>query len=313
LLNTIAPRLVEPIRWLVIVGIAVTLAQTVLFFVSGPESGRTAVRSAPATSAPQRQATSINAILARNLFGVPDQTTGEARAAPAVETRLPLELRGVFVGETEADSAAIVAQKGKTGELYAIGDVLPGNAELVEVAPDHIVLRRAGNLETLNFPQFNDPDLLATYEAPADFVEDYSNEGSGPPEQWTDDSQPTEVPQEGGGGPGPGETGGVTPRQMIDSYRQRLDQDPEGALSDLGIAPVASGSAEGYRLGNLANSPYLSQTGLQPGDVVLTVNGSPVGDIQQDRGQLDSILAQGSARLEVQRGTRRFFVTASLK
>lgn len=313
MLNTIVPRLVEPVRWLLIVGIAVTLAQTVLFFVSGPQSGRSAVRSAPATQAPQRQATSINAILARNLFGVPDQTTLETRAAPAVETRLPLELRGVFVGETEADSAAIVAQKGKTGELYGIGDVLPGNAELVEVAPDHIVLRRAGNLETLNFPQFNDPGLLASYEAPTELVEEIYDEGNGPPEQWTDDSQPTDQSRDDSSGPGPGETGAVTPRQLIDSYRERLDQDPEGALSQLGIAPVAEGSANGYRLGNLANSPYLSQTGLQPGDVVLSVNGTPVGNIQQDRSQIESVLAQGSARLEVQRGTRRFFVTASLK
>jgi len=51
---------------------------------------------------------------------------------------------------------------------------------------------------------------------------------------------------------------------------------------------------------------------LQPGDVILSVNGRPVGDLSQDRLEVDNVLAQGSARIEVQRGTRRFFVTASL-
>ena len=100
---------------------------------------------------------------------------------------------------------------------------------------------------------------------------------------------------------------------IVQSYRERLQQDPNGTLNSLGVAPVAADGAKGYRLDSLAASPYLAQTGLQAGDVVLSVNGRPVGDVQQDHLEIDNILAQGSARLEVQRGTRRFFVTASLK
>ena len=37
-LTEIAARLVEPVRWLVIGGIAFTLANTVLFFVAPPET-----------------------------------------------------------------------------------------------------------------------------------------------------------------------------------------------------------------------------------------------------------------------------------
>ncbi len=100
---------------------------------------------------------------------------------------------------------------------------------------------------------------------------------------------------------------------VVQSYRDRLQQDPAGTLNSLGVAPVSSSGAQGYRVDSLASSPYLAQTGLQAGDVVLSVNGRPVGDIQQDQAEIDNIVAQGSARLEVQRGTRRFFVTASLK
>jgi type II secretory pathway component PulC len=96
-------------------------------------------------------------------------------------------------------------------------------------------------------------------------------------------------------------------------YRERIEDDPAGTLQELGVSPVSDGAAEGYRIGDLAQSPYLSQTGLQPGDVILSINGRPVGDLDQDRLELDNVLAEGSARLEIQRGTRRFFVTASLQ
>jgi len=312
LLSTWTPRLIEPVRWLIIIGIAATLAQTVLFVISGPESNPSEATPARQAAQPQRQPTSINAVLARNLFGIANAKAEATNTSPTVETRLPLELRGVFVGEDAASSAAIVAQKGKSGELYVVGGIVPGNAELMEVHPDHIVLRRAGNLESLTFPEESSP-LVANEESngttgaarDASAFEYFPDEDEEPVDFASSDNS---VPARSSAGSGP-----TTPRQFVDTYRQRLDADPEGALSDLGIAPVSASGAQGYRLDNLAKSPYLSQTGLQPGDVVLSVNGSPVGNIQQDRQQINSILEQGSARLEVQRGTRRFFVTASLK
>jgi len=296
-LTEIAARLVEPVRWLVIGGIAFTLANTVLFFVAPPEADTDTTTSRSNTRTPDRRPeVSINAILSRNLFG---QAGASATATaqndlPTVETRLPLELLGVFEADEAQDSAAIVAQKGKAGELYVVGQLLPGNAELIEVHADYIVLRRAGARETLRFPQVAGGSELTPTE-PADLPEgpDQPPDGQTDAAPWTKDSP--------------------SPRDFVTNYREKIDQDPEGALQEMGISPVATDAPRGYRLDSMAtNSPYLSQTGLQPGDVVLSVNGQPVGNIQQDRQQLDTILAQGSARIEVQRGTRRFFVTASL-
>lgn len=308
MLSTWAPRFIEPLRWLIIIGIAATLANTVLFFISGPETGTSSAPSDVRAAATQaRKPTSINAILSRNLFGVVSTKT-ESSTVATVETRLPLELRGVFVGDEPEDSAAIVAQKGKAGELYSIGGILPGNAELVEVHPDHVVLRRAGNLEVLSFPDTSET-LISDSEAYESADDSYQDSG------YDDGSNEYQDNAFAPGSIDPNSADGTatTPREFVDTYRDRLENDPEGALSDLGIAPVNADGSGGYRLDNLAASPYLSQTGLQPGDVVLSVNGQPVGNIQQDRSQIDGILEQGSARLEVQRGTRRFFVTASLK
>ncbi len=293
MLNTLATSLVEPARWLAVFGIAYTLAMSVLFFVSGPAgSDLTTSSGTSASPLPAPTANSVNAILSRNLFGVAGATAAIDGATAEVETRLPLQLLGVFVaeqGSADADSAAIVAQKGKPGELYQIGDLLPGNAELIEVHPQHIVLRRAGARETLRFP---DVAQLQLANAPESNIPDKFAATTGAVGRQVASNR--------------------TPRELIDAYRDRLSEDPQRALDDLGIAPVSVGSSQGYRLDNLAQSPYLSQTGLQPGDIILSVNGQAVGDIRQDQKQIDNILAQGSARLEVQRGNRRFFITASL-
>ena len=60
------------------------------------------------------------------------------------------------------------------------------------------------------------------------------------------------------------------------------------------------------------NTSYLRQTGLQEGDIVLSVNGRPASSIGSNKSAIQSILAEGAARIEIQRGARRFVITASI-
>lgn len=316
-MNDIAANLATPARWLVVVGIAYTLATSALYFLAPPpglpQNGPVRSGGDPAA----RPASDINAILASNLFGVTDATEVEdsAPVQAAVETRLPLELLGVFVADIEGDSAAIISQRGRQGLLYAIGDSVPGDATLVEVHSDHVILRRAGGRETLFFPSPSESLAIrarsAVVDEPSatDFEQPMDDHDIGFDEPSEDQAQQDEAAFYGDETLSSEEP---TMGELIGEYRERLEQDPDGALADLGVAPVAEGAAEGYRVGELADTPYLSQTGLQAGDVILSVNGRPVGDLNQDRMELDNVLAQGSARLEVQRGSRRFFVTAAL-
>ncbi len=271
------PRLAEPARWLLVIGIAYTLATSVLYFLSPPASEPTAQRT-DTPAAGNRQPGSSDTAAARNLFGVADATAAPAaRAERTVETSLPLELHGVFVADRQKNSVAIVARKGKPGQLYTVGEQLPGNARLIDVHTNHIVLNRAGARESLMFPDHSKGHFVAE-QAPA------------------------------------AATVRPTPRQRqgADQYRLMMRDKPPQALSRLGVQVVSNRSGAGYRVGELADSSYLSQTGLQPGDIILSINDKPVGDLKQDREEIDNVLAQGKARLEVQRGTRRFFVTASL-
>ena len=148
----LSARAVEPVRWLVIAAIAYTLATTALFFVA--DDTRDPVESdtgAPAQE--QSVAININQILNANLFGRAQPRVVEVEQEPTKETRLPLELKGVFEANHPEDGAAIIAQKGKPGMLYGVGDQVPGNATLHAVHAQHVVLKRAGILETLTFPE----------------------------------------------------------------------------------------------------------------------------------------------------------------
>ena len=291
-LNSIVSHGAFPARWLIVAGIAWTLAQTALYVASSPQ-GQQSGRPGNTERSPARQTSvDLNAILSRNLFGAADVVPGALNATTEV-TRLPLELQGVYVAEVIAeDSAATVAQKGKPGVTYHIGDKIPGNAVLVAVFQNHIILRRAGSREKLMFPS-NDRQFQ---------VDPVQGDDVPPNVQRRITRSLVKTPY-----------GGQSAREFVATHQARMEADPQQALHELGITSVSAGSASGYRLGDLAQSPYLSQTGLQPGDVILSVNGRPVGDMQADRLEVANILAQGSARLEVQRGTRRFFVTASLK
>jgi len=310
-LFSLAHRLVEPAKILIIIGIAYTCATTGWYVFAGPnplplETATTTMSRTPATSS-----MTVPRIVAMNLFG---QANGPGTAPPTVdapETRLRLTLEGIFLAKVPEESAAIVAEQGRPGELVLVGRKLPGGAILTEVHADRILLNRGGVPETLRFP--DQPTLVSAQGAdmalPADDAQSY--DGEQPQQDYSEPPQSDEAPPAADAS-APGDASS-TIAGVVQSYRERLQQDPNGTLNALGMAPVSAEGAKGYRLDSLAASPYLAQTGLQAGDVVLSVNGRPVGDVQQDHLEIDNILAQGSARLEVQRGNRRFFVTASLK
>lgn len=335
LLNTLTERLALPFRWLMVVGIAYTIASGLLDLLgASPLPSESAPSAVSGTRA--RPSVDIERLVARNLFGAPVGSTEAAAAAgqdqPAVVTQLPLDLNGVFVGEGTARSAAIIAERGQPGQLYQVGDTIANSATLEAVFPDHVVLRRAGVAESLFFLQPDgtpssavpgttfDPDqaqmelLEQQYreqiEEPVPYDRMNELDGTEPIESLED--QGLMMPDAAAAPVDASTNSAVAGADPLAQARERMRSDPAGALQSLGMTPVAAGGASGYRIDNLADSPYLGQTGLQSGDVILSVNGRPVGNLGQDRLEVDNIITQGAARIEVQRGSRRFFVTAAL-
>lgn len=142
-------------------------------------------------------------------FGRPE-TPGEVAEAvkrSAPETGLRLRLEGVSVGQRPEASGAIVA--GSNGETawYRVGDVLPGNAELAEVEPGRILIRRGGRYESLTFEEDDASTIVAEVaQQPAD----------------------------------------LSPEAFLDNARQQLDSAGAAALTPYGLSPVDDSGGSGY-------------------------------------------------------------------
>lgn len=96
------------------------------------------------------------------LFGNPSIAADEAANKNLPATNLQLVLRGAVVESDEAISSAVIEEPSKPANSYKVGDTLPGNAVLQAVYADHVVLKRNGQLETLNFPAQNKLNIKDT-------------------------------------------------------------------------------------------------------------------------------------------------------
>ena len=105
---------------------------------------------------------------------------------------------------------------------------------------------------------------------------------------------------------------GANLRNFVNEYRDRLESDPAGLLSELGVSAVSEGEASGYRISDELPSQKMLQAGLQEGDMILSVNGTPVGDVRSDSALIDQAMEQRRVRVEIQRDDRRFFLTVPI-
>ena len=234
-----------------------------------------------------------------NLFGESGNVQfKEVVAAP--ETRLNLELQGVFTNNNPDLSSAIIAERGKNGELFGIGDRVPGNALLHAVEQDHVLIKRGTRLEKLLFPKQRLNIKSANRKSA-------SSRGASKARSSTRAIQPsgrTSTPSEGSEAEAASAAG--------QSSREKMLRNPEQAIRDFGFEPVAPGRASGYRVGTNGHNSAVASAGLQPGDVVISVNGMPVGVAIDDARLFDQVRSAGRARVEVEREGRRFFLTVPI-
>ena len=269
----------KPVRWLVaillVIALAFVLAQTFWLLWYGPNepipsNSKTRLQVA---SSGQAVILSQSQVDSWQLFGSFEQEAAPQSDKPtdAPETRLRLELLGVFQTADTDKASAIIAEKGKEGELYRIGDSIPGNASLEEVYPDRVILRRAGRLETLRWSDSSLGGVSQVSRQPA-------------VEREPQQSQIAEGSEE-------------------DMQRQR-----KAIIGQLGLQPVAQGDNQGYQLGKRAPKQLISQVGLQSSDVILSVNGHSLGTEEGDMAALRSFQETRQASIVVQRGNQQFTV-----
>ena len=214
-------------------------------------------------SAPEAPAVDLAAIVNVHLFGVAP-TSGDPSLAPA--TSANLTLAGTLAGTHPEQGWAIIGASGQTARVYATGAALPGGSKLFAVYPDRVILDRGGARESLMLPRLSG--------------------GAGAPMAMA--NLPGPIAQDA---------------SLADSVRQLLVQNPATAGDLLRPQPVfAGGSLKGYRVYPGRNRAQFVNLGLQPGDLVMAVNGAALDDPNRGLEILRGI-GQGSAvTLTIDRG-----------
>ncbi len=238
--------------------------------------------------------TDIEAITALAPFGQP---VSDAPQAPTGDrSTLNITLRGVLVDPDPTRSRAFV-QAGGSVDVYRVGETIQ-SAELVEVGTDTITLQSGDDLVIVGFEGIENgtgtADQIA--DADADTTNDpfarlaasiVPGQGSidlrdGPPPETTDD--------------------------YINLWRDRIGRNPQAAMDTVGVELVENG----YRI---KPDPNIGVTlaGLRPGDVITSLNGQSIGDLDKDRQLYDDVAAAGIARLEVVREGQSLLLTFPLR
>lgn len=189
--------------------------------------------------------TSLSTVPALHVFGESDkEPVAIDQPIEAPDTRLRLELTGLFASTDPQQSIAIIAEKNGKDAAYRVGDSVPGNATVHEIYADRVILSRLGNLETLRLKE------------PAEKLEIGRSEI---PTAGDTDAEPHTSP-------------------MLKDMQEMYREDPQKLFSQLRITPVTEeGRITGYRFSH-NNKEFMQQIGLSPQDIITAVNGVPVSD-----------------------------------
>ncbi len=296
---------------LLVILISLSLANGVLFFIEQTNQPEVAPNQPGALIQPRK---TLNIEQITGIFGQV-QTAVINKPVDAPKTTLNLELNGVFTAEDPAGSTAIIAQRGKSGELYRIGDRLPGNATLEAVFDDHVLIKRGARTEKL---MYSDSPLTQGISRTG------TEAGAGPRITQinpgiNDTSRLQQVreriarrSQEIAAERGTSQSNSNEFRQVLEDYQQRLSDDPQTVLDELGLETVESESGAGYRIGSEIPEGMLRQVGLRQGDVIRTVNGKPAADAAADSTFQSEVLGGGTVSLELERDGRIIRMSAKV-
>lgn len=243
-----APLLVTVLAVLLIAQVMATLTWQWL----GDKEDLTAVWSASSftVSSLPGQREGLDRLASLQLLGRAEPVEQIAVVIDAPETRLNLQLKGIFSDASDVALArALIGEGSREERVYRVGERISGDTVLHEIHADRVILRRAGRFETLTLPKER-MDITPT---------------AGVPQSPTPGVQQLASPQ------------GVA--QQLRDIRSGLLQNPQEALQYIQLQPVMiQGQLQGYSVRPGQDRRLFSSIGLRPGDVVTAVNGVSLND-----------------------------------
>ena len=231
------------------------------------------VTSNSANKAKQSQQTSFRSLSSAHLFGVAEKASKTVvKTENAPETKLNLVLKGVLAAGSSSIASAIIA-RGSSGkeEIYGLDDKIPGGITLKEIHPEHVILERQGQLETLRMLKSESSDQTSL-----------DNTGF--------KAQPSTSAISG------------SSSTKLKNIRSDIIKDPASFRKY--ATPVVvreNGKQIGYRLQAQQNSDLLTQAGLEPSDVITSVNGIKLEDMKNSISALNALRSANSVNITVKR------------
>lgn len=221
-------------------------------------------------------------IQSAHLFGIAGAASAQASAANAPKTSLDLTLLGVAAGAGQFPSQAIIANGSNQNQhTYSVGATLPGGAVIRAIEADRVVIAHNGRLESLPLPKAGTSILAANMHF-----------GGGNHSSVQGSHQMSVSPQ----------------------LRQQVEQNPNKLLEFMRVQPYAAkGKMQGYRVYPGKKPALFHQSGLQPGDVIIKVDGvSLTGNASAMQAMAKLRHAQGPVQLDLLRHGKPVHITVNL-
>jgi general secretion pathway protein C len=192
---------------------------------------------------------------------------------PVVVTSLSLKLFGVRQDAASGRGSAIIALPDGTQRSFAVGDEIMPGVRLAAVAFDNVTISRGGASEQLFMDQSQ--PVPAIGGAP---LVGMTNTPPPPPAQ---------------------------PLPVVSVPTVKVPQAPPPLASQIGFEPrMNGGKLTGVTLSPQGAGDAFRSAGLQPGDVLIAVNGQRITSAEQLAAMRDQLSGARGASVQVERGGR---------
>jgi general secretion pathway protein C len=179
----------------------------------------------------------------------------------------------------------VIESPGQGQRALPAGAEIADGVRLVEIHPDRVIINRRGARETIYLREEGRRNALAA---------------AAPRPAASPASRPAASPDAGSdAGPDPEAAAGLQVEDWIDGLRL------EPVLSDSGM--------QGLRVRADTRGQVLQASGLRPGDVIRSVNGTRLDGAQAARAVAQTFETAGEARLEIERDDAPIVLTIPLR
>ncbi len=267
-IQALSNRLPEAISLLLIIACAYALS-TITWTILDTNDNEAISQPVNPTSSPVQNNNNNQAfrqLTSAQLFGTAS-VAAPVKTKVTPKTQLNLTLKGVLAADSTNGASAIIAQ-GKRGaeEIFGINEKISSGVSIKEIHPDHVVLDRKGQLERLELIQ--DKDI-----------------GSLVPEQSRQALSPSS-----------------SAAASLSSIRKDIMKNPTSfAEYALPVVVRENGKQIGYRLQAQKKGDLLQQMGLQPDDIITSVNGISLNNPQNGIGALRKLSNEDNINIMVKR------------